>query len=316
MTATGTSSGWFAGSCLVASCLLWSGNYVLGKLLVGSAGVTPSSLSFWRFLIAGAAMFLVGCRQYGFRKMFALSRRDWFEIAGQGLAGMCAVGLLMFWSEKLTSAINASMLDALIPVAILLGGALAGEKLRAGQIVGIALSLGGCLLVIRVIGPQGIRLTRLEFSDLLIVAAAAAWALYVLWGRGTLKRVASPVYTAWAMLFGMTGTLLYALFDHRLLTMPETPEALGLMAILIAGPTLGAFWTWNIATRSVPLPLLNITQYLIPVAAILFAHWLLREPLNGWQGAGMVLILSGVLLDPTIRELLRRKIAAWRLRRN
>lgn len=62
-----------------------------------------------------------------------------------------------------------------------------------------------------------------------------------------------------------------------------------------------------------PLPLLNITQYLIPVCAILFAHLLLGEPLGGWQVAGMFLIAGGVALDPAVLGSLKR--AAARLKK-
>ncbi|MBS1371000.1 MAG: DMT family transporter [Lentisphaeria bacterium] len=292
--------------CLVASCIMWSGNYVIGKLLMSQHGLSPSAVSFWRFLAAGTIMFAAGLVFRGPKRMFALSRRDWFELAGQGTLGMCAVGLLMFWSERLTSAINASMLDALIPVAVMLGGVLLGNRLKAGQVIGIAISLTGCLFVIRVIGPTGIRLTRLGFPDLLIVGAAASWAGYVLWGKSTLQRVDSLVYTAWAMLFGMSSTFLYALADRRLLSVPGNPETYWLLALLVLLPTLGAFWAWNQATATVPLPLLNIVQYLIPVSAILFAHWLLHEPLDGLQVCGMALILAGVLLDPSLHPHRRR----------
>lgn len=303
----------WGGFALVASCVLWSGNYVLGKLMMSRAGVSAGEISFWRFVAAGLIMFAIACATRK-RKVFALTRRDAFEVAGQGMLGMCLVGLLMFQSEKLTSAINASMLDALIPVAILLGSFLTGRKLTVGQCVGMAVSLSGCLLVIRVVTPEGIQLTRLGVADLLIVAAAACWAGYVLWGKGTLKRVDSLVYTTWAMIAGAAATLVFSLLFRQPLKPPLDPEVLVLLAVLIAGPTIGAFWLWNIATRDVPLPLLNITQYLIPVCAILFAHLLLGEPLGGWQVAGMFLIAGGVALDPAVLGSLKRAAGRWKLR--
>lgn len=105
----------WGGFALVASCVLWSGNYVLGKLMMSQAGVSAGEISFWRFVAAGLIMFAIACATRK-KKVFALTRRDAIEVIGQGMLGMCMVGLLMFQSEKLTSAINASMLDALIPV--------------------------------------------------------------------------------------------------------------------------------------------------------------------------------------------------------
>lgn len=92
-------------------------------------------------------------------------------------------------------------------------------------------------------------MTRLGFADLMIVAAAACWAGYVLWGKGTLKRVDSLVYTTWAMIAGAAATLVFSLLFRQPLKPPLDPEVLVLLAVLVAGPTIGAFWLWNIATR-------------------------------------------------------------------
>ena len=49
------------GFALVASCVLWSGNYVLGKLMMSQAGVSAGEISFWRFVAAGLIMFAIAC---------------------------------------------------------------------------------------------------------------------------------------------------------------------------------------------------------------------------------------------------------------
>lgn len=296
----------FSAACLILSCLFWASNYILAKLMMTRTTASPSSITFWRFAIGGALMLAAGLLTAGPKKMFLIPRRDMLAMIGQGIVGMGLVSMLLFWCERFTSAINSTMLDALIPVMILLGGVVTGMKLRRSQFLGMGISLAGCLFVIRAITWEGIQLTAFNFGDVLVVAAAAAWALYVLWGRSLLQRVDSLVYTAWTMLSGMASVGIYALFAGIPLYYPRETEAYWLLAATIFLPSIGAFWCWNQASKMMSLPIQNISQYLIPVSAIVMAHFLLGEPVGGLQIPGIFMILSGIFMDPSVSSCLNR----------
>ena len=76
---------------------------------------------------------------------------------------------------------------------------------------------------------------------------------------------------------------------------------------MILFPTIGAFWAWNQASVVLTLPIQNISQYLIPVSAVVMAHFMLSEPLSAFQILGIFLITCGVTMDPAISARLRSR---------
>lgn len=297
--------------CLIMSCLFWAGNYVMGKELMSETAAMPSSAVFWRLAISGIVMFTAGLLTVGTRIVFSIPKRELPAVLGQGVIGMGLPATLLLWAAHETSAINTTMFEAVTPVIILLGGAALGTKLKLSQISGMAISLSGCLFVIRALTPDGVQLNAFNIGDIFVLAGSLSWAVYVLWGRGTLQRVHSVAYTIWATAGAAAATGAYALLSDTGLDYPVTPTALGLMAQMVLLPTVGAYLCWNQATKTVPLPILNITQYLIPVSAVLMAHVLLKETLDGFQLFGMLLILSGIFMDPTVTVFFRRVIGRF-----
>ncbi len=291
---------------LIVSCLCWAANYIIARLMMTQTHLTPSSVTFWRYLAAALIMFCAGMTTLGWRRFFAIRRSDWLPMLGQG-AVMSLVSLMLLWCERFNSAMDAAMVDAVIPVMIMLGSVFIGQKIRMLQLIGMMISLSGCLFVIRVVTPDGLRLSQLHWSDLLILGSAGSWALYVLWGRGTVRRVPSLVYTGWTLLSCTAAVGIYSLLDGQMLSLPRNSEGWWLLVWMILFPTIGAFWAWNQASGVLALPIQNISQYLIPVSAVVMAHFMLSESLSAFQILGIFLITCGVAMDPAISARLRRR---------
>lgn len=75
-----------------------------------------------------------------------------------------------------------------------------------------------------------------------------------------------------------------------MLSLPRNSEGWWLLVWMILFPTIGAFWAWNQASGVLALPIQNISQYLIPVSAVVMAHFMLSEPLSAFQILGIFLI--------------------------
>ena len=137
---------------LIVSCLCWAANYIIARLMMTQTHLTPSSVTFWRYLAAALIMFCAGMTTLGWRRFFAIRRSDWLPMLGQG-AVMSLVSLMLLWCERFNSAMDAAMVDAVIPVMIMLGSVFIGQKIRMLQLIGMMISLSGCLFVIRVVTP-------------------------------------------------------------------------------------------------------------------------------------------------------------------
>ena len=281
---------------LIVSCLCWAANYLVARLMMTETQMTPSSVTFWRYFGALPFLFLAGCIVSGRGSFFAVRSSDWLPMFGQGVV-LSLVSLTLFWCERFQSASNSAMIDALIPIAVMLGGLLIGEHLRLLPVAGMGISFCGALFILRVISPSGLQFSVLSWSDLLIPVSAAAWAGYVIWGRGTVRRMASLPYTFWTLAGCTVSVGLYSFFDGRMLLLPRTAEGWGLLAWMVFVPTIGALWAWNQASRVLSLPIQNIVQYQIPVFAVLMAHFFLNESLSLFQVIGILLICGGLMLE-------------------
>ncbi|MEG2075194.1 MAG: DMT family transporter, partial [Victivallaceae bacterium] len=287
---------------LTLSCLFWALNYVVYKILVSESNVAPATLVGWIFTLGALVMAVIGSFSIGFKAALFLPRRQIVPVLVQGFCGLGLTNLFILLAEERTSAVNVTMLEALIPVFGLLGSRFLGYKLKKTQIIGMILGLVGCMLVIQALDWRGIRLTALNTGDLLVALGALSWTVYLLWGQRTQKEVNTTLYTVWTMMGAGLGMWIYLLACGQSMLFTPKLETVGLMSFIVLFPTVGAFFFWTKACVMLPLPLLNVTQYLTPLLAVVLAGVILAEKIDFTQSVGMALIVGGIFLDPAIRR--------------
>ncbi len=293
------------------SAVMWSGMYALGRALMADRAIDPVSLSWLRFASAGVLLLLIGLLRRG-RRMFAVRRRDWLPLIGQGILGAGGTSIFVFWAQETATAVESSMLEAVIPIMIFLGGVVTGEKVSRSQLCGIGLSTVGCLLVVQVIQVRGLMLERLDFGMLLIVIAGICWAAYVVWGRKLARRLDGFIYTTWSFLGGAAVlTIVEAAHWHDIVLPVHLHDWLLVVAMILI-PTVGAFIAWNQAERLINLNLLNMSQYIIGPLAVFWAWLFLKESVSGLQILGVLLILGGIGLGPDSLRYYRRLYMRFR----
>jgi drug/metabolite transporter (DMT)-like permease len=125
--------------------LFWAGNAVLARMLVGD--VPPIALSLLRWLLA-LALFL----PFVWRGLIAAwpqLRAAWLDVLGIALTGVAAYNSLQYVAVQTSSAVNVTLIAASTPVfSLLFGVLLFGERARAAQWAGAALSIAGVLWVL------------------------------------------------------------------------------------------------------------------------------------------------------------------------
>ncbi|OGV63842.1 MAG: hypothetical protein A3K19_25650 [Lentisphaerae bacterium RIFOXYB12_FULL_65_16] len=278
----------------LASALLWSTTFVTARYLLSGNRVDPMTLSAIRFVLGGAVLAAGGALIYG-PKVFRVSGKDLLQLAGLGLFGMVGMSALLFLGQRTTTAINASLIMQVCPVLILLAGLFIGERVVAVEVVGILVSLAGCLMVVEVISGGGISFQSGHAAgDAAVFLAACCWTVYSVWGKSVVLRVGGFAATLWCMVFGAIELILLWLvlpFERVWPTGGTTWLVVLYLAVL---PTAVAFFAWYEAMNRIELSLLNVMQYITPVATIFLAWVLLRERLTGLQWLGIALVLAGV----------------------
>jgi drug/metabolite transporter (DMT)-like permease len=132
--------------------------------------------------------------------------RDLVRLAVLGTLGIAANQSLFLFGLRHTTAINATILVATVPVFTVLGSVLLGrEPASAAKFAGIALAGAGTVWLI---GPDRISLAPgVALGNALIVAGMMCYAAYFLYAGPMLERYGSLVVSCHVMLFAVVGVL-------------------------------------------------------------------------------------------------------------
>jgi drug/metabolite transporter (DMT)-like permease len=275
---------------LLLLVLLWALNFSIIK--IGLASIPPNAFNALRFPLAAI---LLGAVLLTMGRLTLPQRGDLVRIVVLGVIGNLPYQLLFISGMALTRAGNASVLLTTSPVFIAgLTAWLGHERIRASAWLGIATALAGILLVVGS-GEDGLRFgTETLKGDLLLVGAAAVWAVYTVGARDPIRKYGSVRMTAWTVTVGSVFLLLIGLPD--IVSMENEITPLAWTAVVYAG-FLGLGLSYLLWYRGVKV--LGNTRTaafgnLVPVFAILMAWPLLGEVPNLWQLGGAAVIIGGV----------------------
>lgn len=279
---------------LLVPPLLWAGNALVGRAVVGR--IDPVELSFWRWLLA-----LVVLLPFTARNLLACRRvllAHWPVVVVMGLCSVAAYNTLLYMAMHTTTAINATLMGASMPLMILVLARLwLKTPIRPAQALGIAVSACGMLAVVTRGDPARLLGLTLTPGDGLMVVATLAWAVYsVMLRRFPLAVPASTLLAALIMVGLAALAPLYLLLGTGAAVLSGGPEVL--TAILYTGllASLTAFYFWNRGVAAVGAATAGQYSYLIPLFTALMAIPLLGEELHWYHALGGGLIFLGIFL--------------------
>ncbi|QDQ28778.1 EamA family transporter [Chitinimonas arctica] len=263
----------------LAAIALWGS---LALLSVRLTAVPP-------FLLVGLALCLGG--------LVGLPRwRDW-RVPGKtlllGCYGLFGYHFCLFLALRYAPALEANLINYLWPLLIVLLSPLFLPDLRLGvrHVLGGALGLGGCILIVAGKGELSLS-GQHGLGYALAAVAALMWSSYSL-----LTRRVAPFPTAAVGGFCLASGLL-SLLAHALLEPAYTPSGAewGYLALLGAGPMGAAFYCWDMALKRGDTRAIGTLAYLTPLLSTSLLA-LFGGGHFGWQAAvALGLILAGAWL--------------------
>jgi drug/metabolite transporter (DMT)-like permease len=276
---------------LALASLCWSGNHLMGRAIAGH--VPPLTISTLRWLFAAALI-------YPFvRKQLA---RDWPLIRARlgatiylSLIGGAVFGALQFVGLQLTTALNVSVMNSLGPLFIAAASAaMFGDRLTAGQAVGIAISLLGVLAIITKLDPGVLRHLSFNVGDLIILGNIVIWGVYSASLRWRPRIHPLSFMFIFALISGI-AMLPAAAWEHSTgFTLQPTLLTFAAVAFVTVFSTIVAFVCWTRGVELIGPNRAGVFLHLIPIFSALLTGVLLGEPLMGYHVAGFALILLGV----------------------
>lgn len=272
--------------------LFWAGNAVVGRAAVGL--VPPIALAFWRWLFAFLLLLPFGLK--GVRRQWPVIRRHWRLLCVVAASSVTAYNTFLYVALTTTSAVNATLVSAAIPVAIVaLAWGWTGDRVTPRQGLGIVVSLLGVLLVIGRGDAAALLGLRLHPGDLWALAAVGSWAFFSVLLRRHPTGLES--LTLLTVQVGVGTLFVLPLYLGELALgrgFTPTPASAGLIAYVAVFPSLLAYGLWNIGVVRLGAATAGLYTNLIPVFTAILAVVFLGEDFHWYHAAALALIVAGI----------------------
>jgi drug/metabolite transporter (DMT)-like permease len=274
--------------------LLAAGVYIAAKIV--TTEMPPWALCFWRVFIAG--LILLPLIHRHMPAMRSQVRQRWLSMLIIGGLGFSISPGLVYIGLNYTTAINAGLIIALMPViTMILARFVLNETVGAWQFVGSLVAFIGMAIIVTRGDLRALIRLDLNVGEIFIVCAAVAFALYtVLLRRAKYQLPGLPLLV---LLLGAAAVVTGPFYIWELLHDDRTIlNAKGLWALIyVAGPG-GAlmYYLFNLSVQALGASRAGVFLYLQTVFIAVLAYFFLGERLLSYHLTGAFFILVGVLL--------------------
>lgn len=290
---TGIRERQFLGPALIILAGVFWGSMGIFVRKLGEYGLSPIQIVCIRLVLAALLFCLIQIIKdpAGFR----ISRRDIPLFLGLSLGSILFFTVCYFTAITMMSLSTAAILLYTSPIWIMLMSLLFfHEKLTARKVVALLLAFGGCVLVSGISGG-GITAKGLFIG----LGAGIGYALYSILGTVALRRHSPLTVTTWTFLFAAFGSLSISQPSEmvaRFTTAPSVPGLLGFCLLTALVTAVIPFLAYTLGLRSVEASKAGILATVEPMVATLVGVFVFSEPLTLMSGAGVLLILSAVVI--------------------
>jgi drug/metabolite transporter (DMT)-like permease len=271
-------------------CLSWGFNQIAVKLVLPD--VPPMLQALIRS--AGALPVLLIIGWWRGVKFFQRDGTLWPGLAAGVIFGIEFV--LIYRGLLLTSASRAVVFLYTAPFFVALGSySFLGERLRASQWGGLALSFAGVALAIGV--PQANVDADVLLGDLLIVAGGALWAATTLLVKATaLLRAPAEKGLGYQVAMSIPILALAAWASSERLTHVPGPLALSLLAYQAFWVVGLTFLLWFALVKTYSASKLSAFTFITPLFGVVASYFILHDTLTITFGAAALLVIAGLYL--------------------
>jgi drug/metabolite transporter (DMT)-like permease len=275
---------------LILAVTFWAGNFLIGRAV--RADVPPVALAFGRWV--GASLILLPfAGRAAWRQRAELLRHLPVTLALSFL-GVTTFNTLIYLGLQTTTALNAFLLQALMPVLIVaMGVALFRERLGARQAAGLLVSLAGAVWVIVQGRPARLSTLDLAPGDLLVLLAVVSYAAYsvLLRRRPRLDGLPFAFVT-----FVLGSAMLAPFWAWEAAVRPFEPNRDALLALgyVMLFPSVLSYLAFNRGVDLIGSTRAGVYLHLMPVLGSVGAVVLLGEAFRVHHAIGVALVAAGI----------------------
>ncbi|MFI8707873.1 DMT family transporter [Bacillus sp. NPDC077411] len=275
---------------LLITSLLWGGNFVVGKSLVGHA--SPMTLTTLRWGIAVICLFpIVWLKE---KKLFP-PKEAILPLFLMGVTGVVFFNIFQFWALEHTSATNVGLISTLNTISIAACSALfLKEKINIWQITSMIISFFGVTLVLSKGKIDALFSLHFNIGDWWMMAAVCVWGIYSVCSRWATKKTTPMMSTLYSGIFGIIILIPFNISDFTI----SNVNASFLGSILYTGviSTVLCMVFWNIGVQKLGATTAGIFLNFNPIFTAILAFLLLGEQMTWIQIVGSMIVIGGCYL--------------------
>jgi drug/metabolite transporter (DMT)-like permease len=282
-----------AWTLLVLANLLWAGNIVLGRGMVGM--VPPIALAYWRW--TGAFLIAIGFA-------WPYLRRDWRVLLGRwrlmlvlSATGIATYNTMSYIGLTSTTALNVLLLQSAGPLIIILWAfALFGDRPSIWQAAGVVVSLIGVAVIAAHGSLESLLHLSLNRGDVWILVAMLIYGVYA-----ALFRV-RPATHPMSFLVATMGIGSMMILPFYLWEVAEGARIEGglpawlALAYIAVFPSFIAYLFFNRGIELIGAARSGQSWHLMPVFGSILAVVFLGEQFHIYHAVGIALIAGGIVL--------------------
>jgi drug/metabolite transporter (DMT)-like permease len=270
--------------------IAFSGKAIIVKLAY-RYGVDAVTLIMYRMMFALPLFAVMGW--WASRGKAALSQRDWLGVFGLGFCGYYLASFLDFAGLAFISASLERLILYLTPtIVLLLGLVLYGRRFARAQIMGMAISYVGVLLVFgHEVSLSG---SHVALGAGLVLASTVSYAIYLSYSGELVQRLGSLRLVGLATSVACVLCIVQFLLLRPLAALEVVPEVIWLSVLNATACTAVPVLIVMMAIERIGASAAAQAGMVGPLATILMGVLLLDEPFTLWIVAGTVLVLAGI----------------------
>ena len=290
---------------LSLATLLWAGNAIAGRALVGS--ISPITLSAVRWGLAVLILLPLGWRVIKPSSALWQNKSRFLVL---GFLGVGTYNVLLYLALQTSTAINVTLIGASMPIWMLFIGAVFYQvKPTLLQLLGAIVSLAGVATVLSRGEPASLLSMQVVMGDLFIMLATILWACYS-WmisrpGKSTERQWPWAEFLLAQVLIGFMWTMLFEGAEiatgHAFIELNYWTGALILFVAI--GPSLIAYRCWGLGVNGAGPTVAAFFANLIPLFTALLSAAILGDPPQLFHGLAFALIAIGILVSSTRRSI-------------
>ena len=281
---------------LFLTVTFWAGNFVVGKL-ASFYEVPPFSLNFYRWLFAWLILAPFTISEILEKRNYIIKNYKLFIVLG--VTSITVFNSIVYYSLNFTQVISGVLMISTIPVMIIfISSILKIEKTNIFQILGVAFSFCGVILIITKANLSILLTLDFNKGDLTMVIAMFSWALYSSLLKKQKYEISQLSLLQIIISFGLIFLIPIYFIEYQLgyVIKIEKPFIL-ILSYVVLFPGLASFILWIKGISMIGANRSGVFLHLMPILSAIMAMIIFDEKFMFYHILGAIFIFTGIILS-------------------